>query len=79
MLITIAVPDANAIGANALNEKWRNIASWAKIMPVKGALKPADIAAATPPPRTISVLIRSLRIALSHEPSVAPKCTNGLY
>jgi len=50
-----------------------------KIFPVKGALKPADIAAATPPPRTISVLIRSLRIALSHEPSVAPKCTYGLY
>jgi len=48
-------------------------------MPVKGALKPADIAAATPPPRTISVLIRNFRIALSHEPSVAPKCTKGPY
>ena len=79
MLITIAVLDVNATGANTLNEKWRSIASWAKIIPVKGALKPVDIAAATPPPRTISVLIRNLRIALSHEPSVAPKCTNGLY
>ena len=60
-------------------KKWRNMASWAKIIPANGALKPADIAAATPPPRIISVLIRSLRIALIHEPKVAPKCTNGPY
>lgn len=53
--------DASAIGAKALVEKWRNIASWAKTIPANGALKPAEIAAATPPPIMTSVVIRSFK------------------
>ena len=41
--------------AMALVEKCRRIASWAKMMPAMGALKPAEIAAATPQPIKISV------------------------
>ena len=42
-------------------------------MPANGALKPAEIAAATPPPRIMSVVMRSFRVALTKAPKVAPK------
>ena len=39
------------MGAIARIEKCRRMASWAKITPAIGALKPAEIAAATPQPK----------------------------
>ena len=42
------------MGASALKEKCLKIASWAKIIPPIGELKPAEIAAATPQPINIS-------------------------
>ena len=48
-------------------------------MPASGALKPAEIAAATPQPIIISIVMRSLRVAFSNAPKVAPKCTSGPY
>ena len=46
--------DATAIGAIALKEKCLRTASCAKTTPAMGALKPAEIAAATPHPRYTS-------------------------
>ncbi len=79
LLIPYAVPDASAIGANALTDMWRNIASCANKIPANGALNPAEIAAATPPPKTISVEILSLKRDFIKAPRVAPKCTKGPY
>ena len=45
-----------AIGVTAFIEKCLNRASWAKIKPAIGALKPAEIAAAAPHPIKTSVL-----------------------
>ena len=42
------------MGATALKEKCLRTASWAKITPANGALKPAEMAAATPHPRKTS-------------------------
>ena len=69
--ITIAPP--------ALKEKCLKIASCAKTKPAIGALKPADIAAATPQP--INIPGGSLfDVKLSKNvATVAPKCTRGPY
>ena len=48
-------------------------------MPANGALNPAEMAAATPPPRMTLVVILSFKVALINAPSVAPKWTNGPY
>ena len=43
-----AITEETIIGARALTEKWRSIASQAKTTPAIGAPNPADIAAAAP-------------------------------
>ena len=50
-----AVILAITMGVIALNEKCLNIASCANITPTIGALKPAEMAAATPQPINMSV------------------------
>ena len=48
---TLAETEATVMGAMALIEKCLRIASWAKTTPAMGALKPAEMAAATPQPK----------------------------
>ena len=63
----------------APTENLLSIASWAKRIPAIGALKPADIAAATPHAIKMS---RSSSIRLNRtiiSETVAPKCTSGPY
>ena len=74
-----ATQEAMAIGAMAFREKCRIIASWANMTPAIGALKPAEIAAATPHPMKISVEIPLLENRFSALPITAPKCTSGPY
>ncbi len=50
-LSVLAVIDATVMGATARTEICLSIASWANTMPAIGALKPAEIAAATPQPK----------------------------
>ena len=68
-----------AIGAIALNEKWRSIASWAKIIPPIGELNPADIAAATPHPIKISFESKPGSTLFKILPIVPPRWTKGPY
>ena len=68
-----------AIGAIALKEKWRSIASWAKIMPPIGELNPAEIAAATPQPMKVSFVRRWGDFLFMRFPIVPPRCTKGPY
>ena len=68
-----------AIGVTALIEKCLSRASWAKIKPAIGALKPAEIAAAVPHPIKTSVLKIFFVKSLILVPNVAPKCTSGPY
>ena len=77
--IALALKDAMDIGAMALREKCRRMASCAKSIPASGALKPAAIAAATPHPINMSGLILSLKKFLMNRPIVDPKCTSGPY
>ena len=74
-----AVIEDIAIAPPALKEKCLKIASCAKTKPAIGALKPADIAAATPQP--INIPGGSLfEVKLSKNVAiVAPKCTRGPY
>ena len=74
-----AVIEDIAIAPPALKEKCLKIASCAKTKPAIGALKPADIAAATPQP--IKIPGGSLfDVKLSKNvATVAPKCTRGPY
>ena len=73
----LALKDAIEIGAIALREKCLRMASCAKSIPARGALKPAAIAAATPHPINISGLILSLKKFLMNRPMVDPKCTRA--
>ena len=68
-----------AIGAIALKEKCLNIASCANIIPPIGALKPAEMAAATPQPINISFDKSPLIFLLIKFPIVPPRCTKGPY
>ena len=68
-----------AIGAIALNEKCRNMASCAKIIPPIGELNPAEIAAATPHPMNVSFVSKSGNRLFIILPIVPPKCTRGPY
>ena len=68
-----------AIGAIALKEKCLKIASCANIIPAIGALKPAEIAAATPQPIKISFDNSPLIFLLIKFPIVPPRCTKGPY
>ena len=68
-----------AIGAIALKEKWRNMASCAKIFPPIGELNPAEIAAATPHPINVSLDINPGIALFKMFPIVPPRCTKGPY
>ena len=67
------------MGATARIEKCRKTASWANTMPARGALKPAEMAAATPQPKNISWDIFDASKRFNQMPMVPPKCTNGPY
>ena len=69
----LAVKLAIAIGARALIEKCLRIASCAKIIPARGAPKPAEIAPATPHPRKTSIERRSRVNFFNVVPIVPPK------
>ena len=69
----LALIEAMNMGAMARREKCLKIASCAKITPARGALKPAEIAAATPHPIKISGLIRKLKYFFINRPIVDPK------
>ena len=69
----------NAMGAIALKEKCLKIASWAKIIPPIGELKPAEMAAATPQPMNTSFDNRPFILLLIKFPIVPPRCTKGPY
>ena len=77
--IVEAVIEEIAIAPPALREKCLRTASWAKTSPAIGALKPADIAAATPHPikmpgGNLFEVKFSKKVA-----TVAPKWTSGPY
>ena len=74
----LAAIDEIAKAVTAFIEKCLNTVSWAKIIPAKGAPKPAEIAAATPQPIIMSWGILGTKDnLLKNAETVAPKCTNG--
>jgi hypothetical protein len=75
----LALMEAIKMGAIALREKCLRIASWAKMTPARGALKPAEIAAATPQPIKMSGVIFRLKYFLINKPMVEPNWTRGPY
>ena len=79
MLTKEAVIEEIAIAPPALREKCLSTASWAKTSPAIGALKPAEIAAATPQPINIpGGNLFDVKFS-KNVATVAPKCTKGPY
>ena len=67
------------IGARALTEKWRSIASQAKTTPAIGATNPADIAAAAPQATYTSGFNFVGSTDLTSAPTEEPKWSTGPY
>ena len=77
--IVEAVIEEIAIAPPALKEKCLSTASWANTSPAIGALKPAEIAAATPQPINIpGGNLFDVKFS-KNVATVAPKCTKGPY